>query len=288
MGSIDIAQNIANGVMAGSIYGLLAVSLALVFGVLEVPQFAFGAHAMLGAYLVAYLAPYGYWVAVPIAVLGAAILGIVTQALVFDPLRNAPPATLFIAAFGLLMVLQGVALLLFGPNNQTVASPLPGGIKVLGASVTYQRIFVIVAVLIAVFLLNAFLRHTNTGRSIRAVGQSRTGSLVVGLSPRRVGMITMAIGSGLAGLAGAILAPIAQVYPTMGDSLVLKAFIIIVLAGMGSINGALVGGFIVGLSEAFGSAYISLEFRDAYSIVLLILVLLFRPQGLFGKAIRTA
>lgn len=288
MDGIDIAQNIANGVMAGSIYGLLAVSLALVFGVLEVPQFAFGAHAMLGAYLVAYLAPYGYWVAVPIAVLGAAILGIVTQALVFDPLRDAPPATLFIAAFGLLMVLQGVALLLFGPNNRTVAAPIPGGLKILGASITYQRLFVIFAALTAVVLLNAFLRQTNIGRSIRAVGQSRTGSLVVGLSPRRVGMITMAIGSGLAGLAGAILAPIAQVYPTMGDSLVLKAFIIIVLAGMGSINGALVGGFIVGLSEAFGSAYISLKFGEAYSIILLILVLLFRPQGLFGKAIRTA
>lgn len=284
----DIAQNIANGVMAGSIYGLLAVSLALVFGVLEVPQFAFGAHAMLGSYIVALLAQNGYWLAVPVAVLVIAMLGVLVQALVFDPLRDAPPATLFIAAFGLLLILQGVALLLFGPNNRTVSEPIPGGIKWLGASITYQRIFVIAASLLAVLLLNAFLRRTSIGRSIRAVGQSRTGALVVGLSPRRVGLITMAIGSGLAGLAGALLAPISQVYPTMGDSLVLKAFIIIVLAGMGSINGALIGGFIVGLSEAFGSAYLSLEFRDAYPIVLLILVLILRPQGLFGKAVRIA
>ncbi len=288
MMDIDIAQNIANGLMTGSIYGLLAVSLALVFGVLEVPQFAFGAHAMMGAYIVALLAQYDYWLAVPIAILVMALLGALVQALVFDPLRNAPPATLFIAAFGLLLILQGVALLLFGPNNRTVAEPFPGGIKVLGASITYHRLFVSAAAILAVVLLNGFLRRTAIGRSIRAVGQSRTGALVVGLSPRRVGLITMAIGSGLAAFAGALLAPIAQVYPTMGDSLVLKAFVIIVLAGMGSINGALIGGFIIGLSESFGSAYLSLEFRDAYPIMLLILVLIFRPQGLFGKGVRTA
>ncbi|KAI3610285.1 hypothetical protein D8I24_0547 (plasmid) [Cupriavidus necator H850] len=284
----EIVQYVANGVMAGSIYGLLAVSLALVFGVLEVPQFAFGAYAMLGGYVVALLAGHGYWFAVPVAVLVIALLGIVVQVLVFDPLRNAPPGTLFIAAFGLLLVLQGLALLLFGPNNRTVAEPLPGGIKVLGASITYQRIFVVCAVLATMVLLNTFLRRTSIGRSIRAVGQSHTGALVVGLSPRRIGLVTMAIGSGLAGLSGALLAPISQVYPTMGDGLVLKAFIIIILAGMGSINGALVGGLIVGLCESFGAAYLSLAFRDAYPIVLLILVLIIRPQGLFGKAVRTA
>jgi branched-chain amino acid transport system permease protein len=284
----EIVQYVANGVMAGSIYGLLAVSLALVFGVLEVPQFAFGAYAMLGGYVVALLAAHGYWFAVPVAVLVIALLGVIMQVLVFDPLRNAPPGTLFIAAFGLLLVLQGLALLLFGPNNRTVAEPIPGGIKMLGASITYQRIFVVCAVLATMVLLNAFLRRTRIGRSIRAVGQSHTGALVVGLSPQRIGLVTMAIGSGLAGLSGALLAPISQVYPTMGDGLVLKAFIIIILAGMGSINGALLGGLIVGLCESFGAAYLSLAFRDAYPIVLLILVLIIRPQGLFGKAVRTA
>ncbi|CAH1387480.1 branched-chain amino acid ABC transporter permease [Candidatus Nitrotoga sp. M5] len=284
----DIAQNIANALMAGSIYGLLAVSLALVFGVLEVPQFAFGAHAMLGAYSVAILASYGYWIPVAAAIVLMAILGVLVQALIFDPLRNAPPATLFIAAFGLLLVLQGMALVLFGPNNHSVAPAIAGGTTILGASITYQRMLVVAAAIIAVLGLNVFLRYTKTGRNIRAVGQSRTGSLVVGLSPRRVGLITMAIGSALAGLAGALLAPIAQVYPTMADTLVIKAFIIIVLAGMGSINGALLGGFIVGLCESFGSAYLSLEFKDAYPVALFILILLVRPQGLYGKVVRVA
>lgn len=284
----QVAQIVANGIMAGCIYGLVAVSLALVFGVLDVPQFAFGAHAMIGGYLVAVLAGQSYWLGLAAGLVLLAGLGVLVQALVFDPLRNAPPAMLFIAAFGLLSVLQGVALLVFGPRTLTVKAPFEGTVSVLGASITYHRILVIAAAAIAVLGLNLFLRRTNVGRSIRAASQSRMGALVVGLSPRRIGMLTMAIGSALAGLAGALLAPISQVYPTMGDSMIIKAFVIIVLAGMGSINGALLGGLIVGLAESFGSAYISLEFRDVYPLLLLVLILVVRPQGIFGKAVRTA
>jgi branched-chain amino acid transport system permease protein len=179
-------------------------------------------------------------------------------------------------------------LLVFGPRTLTVKAPFEGTVTVLGASITYHRILVVAAAATAVVGLNLFLRRTTVGRSIRAASQSRTGALVVGLSPRRIGMLTMAIGSALAGLAGALLAPISQVYPTMGDSMIVKAFVIIVLAGMGSINGALAGGLIVGLAESFGSAYISLEFRDVYPLLLLVLVLVVRPQGIFGKAARTA
>jgi branched-chain amino acid transport system permease protein len=284
----QIAQIIANGVMAGCIYGLVAVSLALVFGVLDVPQFAFGAHAMIGGYLTAVLASQSYWLGLLAGLVVLGGLGVLVQGLVFDPLRNAPPAMLFIAAFGLLSILQGVALLVFGPRTLTVQAPFEGTITVLGASITYHRILVVAAAALAVVGLNLFLRRTTVGRSIRAASQSRTGALVVGLSPRRIGMLTMAIGSALAGLAGALLAPISQVYPTMGDSMIVKAFVIIVLAGMGSINGALLGGLIVGLAESFGSAYISLEFRDVYPLLLLVLVLVVRPQGIFGKAARTA
>lgn len=284
----QLAQQIANGIMAGSIYGLLAVSLALIVGVLDVPQFAFGAHAMLGAYVVTLFAGQGYWLGVLLAVAILAVVGYLVQALVFDPLRNAEPATMFIAAFGLMMVLQGVALLLFGPENKSVKAPLEGSMQLAGASITYQRLMVIVVTIVAVIGLNLFLKHTAMGRGIRAAGQSRTGALVVGLSPRRIAFTTMAIGSGLAALAGALIAPISQVYPEMSETLIIKAFIIIVLAGMGSLNGALIGGYIVGLSESFGAAWISLDFKDAYPLVLLVVILLVRPKGLFGKSVRTA
>ncbi|QBX57244.1 branched-chain amino acid ABC transporter permease [Nocardioides seonyuensis] len=284
----QIAQIVANGVMAGCIYGLVAVSLALVFGVLDVPQFAFGAHAMIGGYITAVLAGDNYWLGLAVGMVVLALLGVMVQALVFDPLRNAPPAMLFIAAFGLLSVLQGLALIFFGPRVMTVKAPFEGTVSILGAQITYHRILVVAVAMLAVVFLNMFLRTTSLGRSIRASSQSRTGALVVGLSPRRIGIITMAIGSVLAGLAGGLLAPISQVYPTMGDSMILKAFVIIVLAGMGSINGALFGGLVVGLAESFGSAYISLEYRDVYPLLLLVLVLVVRPQGIFGRAERVA
>lgn len=285
---MDITQQIANGIMAGSIYGLLAVSLALVFGVLEVPQFAFGAHAMFGAYAVLAVAGLGYWAGVATAIAVGAILGLLVQALVFDPLRKAQPATLFIAAFGLLMLLQGLALLLFGPNPRTVEPAVAGGTHIFGAAITYQRLIVLVVTIVAVVALNAFLRWTSVGRSIRAAGQSTTGSLVVGLNPRWIGMTTMALGSALACLAGALLAPVAQVHPTMGDDLILKAFIVIIIAGMGSINGALIAGLLIGVAEAFGSALISVAFRDAYAVIFLIAILVLRPQGLFGRVVRTS
>jgi branched-chain amino acid transport system permease protein len=284
----DFAQIVANGVMAGAIYGLLAVSVALVFGVLDVPQFAFGGYAMLGAYLTAALAPQSYWLGVAVAVVALAALGVLAQALIFDPLRDAPPATLFVGAFGLLIVLHGVALLIWGPDTRTVAPPLEGTATILGASVTYHRLLVVGAVVVAILLLNVVLRTTSFGRAIRASSQSRRGALVVGLSPRRIGMVTMAVGSALAGLAGALVAPISQVYPTMGDSLIIKAFVIVILAGMGSLNGAIVGGFVVGLAESLGTAYVSLPYREVYPLLILVLVLVLRPQGIFGRAERVA
>jgi len=282
----DFAQILANGLMAGAVYGLVAVSLALVFGVLEIPQFAFGAHAMIAAYALAYLTAneFSYVTALVLSMLVGMGLGAIVQYLVFEPLRDKPHATLFIAAFGLLLILQGLALLVFGPNPMVVEPPIAGAVEIMGARVTYQRLIIIAGVFVAVVGLNLFLTKTRLGSAIRAAGQNPFGALVVGVSPRKIAMLTMAVGSGLAALAGGLLAPISQVYPTMGDFLVLKAFIIVVMAGMGSINGALIAGLFVGITESFGSAYFSPHMRDAYSIIFLIAVLIFKPSGVFGKA----
>ena len=280
----ELAQQVANGVMSGSLYGLIAVALALIFGVLEIAHFAIGALAMLGGYTVFELGgKIGFWPALLAAVLVVAALNVAAQLLVFEPLRNAPPATLFVAAFGLLLVLQGIVLVIFGPDPRTVEPPLKGSTVLLGAHITYQRLLIVFVVLAAVFALNWMLRHTALGRSIQATGQSRTGALVVGLSSRRVALVTMAIGGAFAGLAGGLLAPISQVYPTVGSDLVIKSFVIIVLAGMGSITGALVAAYVVGLAEALGAAYISLNFSALYSVALLLIVLALRPSGIFGK-----
>lgn len=282
----EISQILANGIMAGCVYGLIAASLALVFGVLEIPQFAFGAHAMIAAYALAYFSGLGYFYGVAIAAVIALVLGGLVQWLVFEPLRDKPHATLFIAAFGLLLVLQGLALNIFGPNPMVVAPPFAGVIDVLGAKVTHHRILIVAGVVLAITALNVFLYKTNTGRAIRAVGQNPFGANVVGISAKKIGMLTMAIGSMLAGLAGCLLAPISQVYPTMGDSLVLKSFIIVVMAGMGSINGALLAGLFIGVAESVGSSFLSPHLRDAYAVLFLIAILIFKPNGIFGKKAR--
>lgn len=281
----DLAQIIANGVMAGCVYGLVAVALALVFGVLEIPQFAYGAHAMIAAYALTWVVSLGapYIVGLLVAVAVGMALGMVVQWLVFEPLRNKPHATLFIAAFGLLLILQGIALLAFGPNPYVVEPPISGAFQLMGAYITYHRLVIVLGVLASVIALNFFLKNTRLGSAIRAAGQNSTGALVVGIAPRQIAMLTMALGSSLAAIAGCLLAPISQVFPTMGDSLVLKAFIIIVMAGMGSINGALVAGLIVGITESFGSIYLSPHLRDAYSILFLIAVLIIKPSGIFGN-----
>ncbi len=282
----DLAQILANGIMAGCVYGLIAVALALVFGVLEIPQFAYGAHAMISAYALtaAMNAGMPYFAGFVVAVVVGLVLGGIVQLLVFEPLRDKPHATLFIAAFGLLLVLQGLALLIFGPDPHVIDPPISGAIQIFGAFITYHRLLIIVGAIVSILCLNLFLHRTRIGTAIRAAGQNATGALVVGIAPKRIAMLTMALGSALAAVAGCLLAPISQVFPTMGDSLVLKAFIIIVMAGMGSINGALIAGLFVGITESFGSAFFSPHLRDAYSILFLILILLVKPSGIFGSA----
>src|SRR5690606_16934091 len=186
---MEISQILANGVMAGCIYGLIAASLALVFGVLEIPQFAFGAHAMIAAYALSLFPGLGYFPGVILAVAVALVLGGLVQLLVFEPLRDKPHANLFIAAFGLLLILQGVALNIFGPNPQVVEPPFTGVIDLFGAKITYHRILIIAGVILIISLLNLFLYKTRTGRAIRAVGQNPMGASVVGISAKRIGKI---------------------------------------------------------------------------------------------------
>ena len=281
-----LAQSIANGIMLGSLYGLVAIGLALIFGVLKIPQFALGAHAMVGAYVV-YVAtvPLGlnYWIALAIAALISGVIGMVVHALVFKPMSEGPGINMFIAAFGVLLVLQSLAILIFGTRYFRVAPPIEGVISIFGVFLTPQRLLVIVITLALIAALHIFIARTRIGMCIRAVADNPTGSRLVGIDVRLVGLVTVAAGSALAGVAGGLIAPIGQVFPTMGDMLIIKAFVVVILAGMGSIYGAILAGYALGLSESLGGLYISLAYQDAMAFILLLLILLLRPQGFFGK-----
>lgn len=285
--SAAFAQAIANGIMLGSLYGIVAVGLALIFGVLKIPQFALGAHAMLGAYVVYVLSVQlgaSYWLALVGASIALAVIGGLVHVLVFRPISEGPAVNMFIAAFGLLLILQSIAVLVFGTRYYRVPAPIEGSVSLLGVFLTPQRLILIAAAAALVVCLHLFIQRTRTGACIRAVADNPRGAALVGIEVGRVGAVTMAIGSALAGLAGGLIAPVGQVYPTMGDLLIIKAFVVVVLAGMSSIRGALLAGYALGLAESLGGMYVSLAYQDAMAFLLLLIVLVVRPNGLFSRS----
>ncbi|MEI6114739.1 MAG: branched-chain amino acid ABC transporter permease [Burkholderiales bacterium] len=285
--SVVLAQSIANGVMLGSLYGLVAAGLALIFGVVGVPQFALGAFAMVGAYATYFCTTalgLNYWIALVIAGGFVGIVGVAVHAAVFRPMEKGPGVNMFIAAFGVLLMLQSLAILIFGTRYFRVAPPIGGSISFGGVFLTPQRLIVIIVALALIVSLHVLIMRTRLGACIRAVSDNPAGAAIVGINVGAVGLATMAIGSAMAGIAGGLIAPIGQVFPAMGDLLVIKAFVVVVLAGMGSIRGALISGYALGLAESLGGMYVSLAYQDAMAFVLLLLVLLLRPNGLFGKA----
>ena len=276
--------------MVGSIYALIAMGVAMIYGVMNVPDFALGAKAMLGGY-VAFLLTATLHQSYGVALLGSmavlAVLGIGVERWIFRPLAGAPGINGFISSFGLLLVFENFALLAFGSSYRRILSPFDRQVvQVVGASLTMQRLLVVLVAVAAMAGLHLFIRFTTLGAAIRAVAQNRRGALLCGIHTERIAGVTMAIGSALAGVAGGLIGPIAMVYPTMGETLIVKAFVITILGGMGSIVGAIVGGYILGLIEALGAMYVSVDYKDAFAFAVLVLVLTVRPQGLFGKAAR--
>ncbi len=276
--------------MVGSIYALIAMGVAMIYGVMNVPDFALGAKAMLGGYVAFFLTAsfhQSYGVALVGSILVLAILGVGVERWIFRPLARAPAINGFISAFGLLLVFENFALVVFGSSYRRILSPFDRQVvHVFGASLTMQRLLVVLVAIVAMAGLHLFLKFTTTGTAIRAVAQNRRGALLCGIHTERIAAVTMAIGSALAGVAGALVGPIAMVYPSMGETLIVKAFVITILGGMGSIVGAIVGGYMLGLIEALGAMYVSVDYKDAFAFAVLVVVLAIRPQGLFGKIAR--
>lgn len=276
--------------MVGSIYALIAMGVAMIYGVMNVPHFALGAKAMLGGYVAFFMTAFfhqAYGLALVGSIVVLALLGVGVERWIFRPLIKAPGINSFISAFGLLLVFENFALIAFGTAYRRILSPYDRQmIHIFGANLTMQRLLVVIIAIVLMIALHLFIKYTALGAAIRAVAQNRRGALLCGIHIERIAGITMAIGSGLAGVAGALIGPLAMVYPTMGDTLIVKAFVITILGGMGSIIGAIVGGYILGLIEALGAMYVSVDYKDAFAFAVLVLVLAVRPQGLFGKSQR--
>ncbi len=279
-------QQVLNGLTLGGIYGLVALGLTLVYGILHVPNFAHGGFYMIGAFVALHAMvawSWGYWSAMVMAAVTVAVLGIVSERLVFHPLRKASPLHPKIASIGLLLFLEAGAQALWGADFQRLPTPYTSVIEMGGLTAPAQRLLIIAAAFALMVALHLFLTRTTTGSTIIAMAQNREGASLVGIDANRVAMMTFAISGALAAVAATLYAPINLVYPAMGQLVITKAFVIIILGGMGSIPGAVLGGLIIGFAESFGAYYISTDYKDIIAFVLLVIILSLRPQGLFAK-----
>lgn len=281
-------QQLVNALALGGVYALVALGLTLVYGVMRVPNFAHGGLYMLGAYFAyASLTNLGapYLVAMLIAAALVALFAALMERLIFFPLRNAPHVHPMIAAIGVLFFLEAAVQLIWGADFKQIKEPVEGTLNLGGVVITWQRLIIMGASVAAMLGLNFFLKRTLTGATIEAMSQNREGARLVGINTGRVGMLTFAISGALAAIAACLIAPINVVAPSMGEVMNLKVFAIIILGGMGSVTGAIVGAFLLAFAEVFGGLYISLDFADVIGFAMLVLVLAIRPQGLFRKGV---
>ncbi|MCQ9329248.1 branched-chain amino acid ABC transporter permease [Pelistega suis] len=282
-------QQLLNGLTLGSVYSLVALGLTLVYGILHVPNFAHGAFYMMGGFVAYYLMSamgFGYWSAMVGAAIAVALLSMLAELLVFKPLSKAPPLHDMIAAIGIMLFLESLAQLLWGADFQRIPTPYQQMIDLFGITVSLQRLLIIAGAFVLLIALHLFLHHTLLGASIIAMAQSKEGAKLVGIDPVRVTYLVFAVAGVLAAVAAVLYAPINLVYPAMGQIVITKAFVIIVMGGMGSFAGAVIGGLIIGFAESFGGYYISPDYKDIIAFLVLVLVLSVRPEGLFSKGMR--
>jgi len=282
-----VLQGVVSGLLFGGVYSLMAVGLTLIFGVMRVVNFAHGDMMVWGMYLAYVLAaragvdPY-----VSFLVCAAALfaLGLGVQRGLVDRIVDAPHEMQILLMLGVALVLENVALLAFGPEPTRVRSPLASATLWLGP--VFVDVARLVTFLVAVALttaLWAFLFRTDLGRTIRAAADNTYGALVIGTDVRRVYAVAFGVGAACVGAAGALVSPILPFQPPTGLSLSVASFNIVIIGGMGSLLGAFVGGLLVSLAESLGAVFLKPSLKELFSFSLLIVILLFRPAGLFGR-----
>jgi branched-chain amino acid transport system permease protein len=282
----DFLYYLTNGVVIGIIYALSALGVSLIVGIMRVINFAHGEIYIIAGYFSALfslslgLPP---WLAMPLSVLAIFLLGLFIERTLIRPTYGNEMFSL-IVTFILSIVLQNAYLLIFGPYPQKPPNWVHGATNLFSLfSYGNQRLasFLLAMGVIAAFFL--LVQRTWFGRVIRAVSMDREMASLMGVNPTRVNLVSFGLGCVLAGSAGVVLSPIFPVTPTVGVGVSLAAFVVVVLGGMGSFLGCLVGGLTLGVVESLGAAYISSGYKHLFGFIILILVLFFRPAGLFGQ-----
>jgi branched-chain amino acid transport system permease protein len=281
-----IPQYLFNGLVVGCSYALIAVGLTAIFGLMQIANFAHGQFYMLGAFFAYWLTRViglDFWAGLVVSVVAVMLAGVVLERTLFRFLRGASLSSSVLATIALSIFLENLALNVWGPRPQKILSPFDsGGIELFGIFTTPDRLLMLLLTVVVVAALHVGLRYTHTGKAIRATFQQREAAALVGINIDYLYTLTFAIGAGLAALAGVLLGTIFVVQPSMGGVATLKAFIVVTVGGTSSFAGGIAGGLLLGLAESFG-AIIAPSYKDAVGFILVILVLLYKPDGLFGK-----
>ena len=284
---VTVVQLIINGLLLGGIYALISIGLTLIFGVLEIINFAHGEFLMLSMYASYWLFQlYGVdpYVSLFMVIPTFFLIGLAVQRVIIQPIINAPPLNQIFATVGLSLVLQNGALFLWKADYRTVRTAYSTlSLKTGGLMVSFPRLVAFVLGLALIAALLIFLKQTYTGKAIRALAQQKRAAMLMGINIYRTYQIAFGIGIACVGAAGAMLIPIYYAFPTVGALFVLIAFVVVILGGYNSLIGALVGGLIIGVVEAFSGFFLSPHLKEAVYFVIFILILLLRPTGLFGR-----
>ena len=286
--SLFVSQ-LFNGLQTGSVYALVALGYSMVYGIILLLNFAHGDIIMIGAYT-AFYAMTAFHLhpifSVVLAVITSTLLGVVIEKVAYTPLRSAPRLSLLITAIGISFLLENGAQLLFGADTKSMDTLVPGNVTFGPVTVSYTAILTIIVAVIAMVALTLLVQKTKLGKAMRAVSEDMGAAQLMGISLNKTISFTFAVGSARAGIGSVLyLCAYSQASPTMGSMLGLKAFVAAVLGGIGSIPGAMVGGFAIGLLEALVAAVGLSVWKDAVVFAILIVVLLVKPSGIMGHPV---
>lgn len=285
---MDIVQVVISGILLGGVYALFAAGLNLIFGVMKIINLGHGELMMLGAYMTFFL--FTSWninplLSIPITAVAMAALGWVLQFTLVERVVNQPMINSLLLTFGMSTLMMGVALNLWTSNFRSVVySPLTGSWNVFGIAFSKSRLVAFIIAMIVTGAMWTFLKQSTFGKSIRATSQHPQVAQLCGIDVRQVRFMTFALGSAMAAIAGALIAMIFTISPQMGHMFIGKGFAIIVLGGLGSFIGAFLGAIVLGVSETLTAYFTDTQIAQGVAYLILLLVLVIRPSGFFGKA----
>ena len=280
-----LLQAIVSGLLTGGVYALIGVGLNLIFGVMKIINFAHGSLLMLGMYSTYWLFTFfkiDPYLSLAITVPLLFLIGVIIQKVLINPIIEYPENNQLVLTMGLMLFLENLALFLWGPDFRTVKVSYVGTVLSLSiVRVNLLRFIAFAGGLLLALLLYIFLKKTDMGKAIRASSEEREGASVVGISVKRVHLISFGIGTACVGAAGTLMTPFFYLSPHVGHLFLLTAFMVVVMGGMGSFIGAIIGGFIIGLTESLGAVTLPGSVGQIIPFSLFVILLLFKPTGLF-------